>query len=71
MVITDHFTPVSVRTHTSEPVPFAMYHSGMADGGQGACSHKRGFNEAAAARTGIFVDRGHELMDYLVNKKKL
>lgn len=71
MVITDHFTPVSVRTHTAEPVPFAMYHSGMVEGGPGACTHNRGFNEASAARTGIFVDRGHELMDYLVNKKTL
>lgn len=70
MVITDHFTPVSVRTHTSEPVPFAMYHSGMASG-QGTGAHDRGFNEASAARTGIFADRGHELMDYLVNKKTL
>jgi len=43
MVISDHPTPVSVKTHTREPVPFAICGDGLE--GEGA----KGYNEKACA----------------------
>jgi 2,3-bisphosphoglycerate-independent phosphoglycerate mutase len=57
LVLPDHPTPISVRTHTEDPVPFVIYSSG-----------KRfetgvdGFDEVSAQKTGIFVEKGFELM---------
>ncbi len=56
MAITDHPTPVLLKTHTSDPVPFAIYSNGggsvMSGGGSGAAS----FNEKAAIGTGRLVE---------------
>jgi len=60
MVLPDHNTPVSVRTHTSEPVPFAMIGKGIDPNGAQA------YNETAAKATGLVFEHGHELMEYLI-----
>lgn len=58
MVLPDHPTPLSLRTHTSEPVPYIIYRKG---------SHKAsgiaGYDEFQAQRTGIYIDKGYTLMD--------
>ena len=60
MVMPDHFTPISVRTHTREPVPFLMYHSQKALGGG------RPYNEKSAAESGIYYPEASALMrDFL------
>jgi len=56
LLLPDHYTPVRVRTHTPEPVPFALYRS---DAPQ---ARARGFNEVEAAETGLVLDEGHCLM---------
>ncbi|MBI4775101.1 MAG: cofactor-independent phosphoglycerate mutase [Deltaproteobacteria bacterium] len=58
LLITDHNTPISVRTHTSEPVPFAVLDSSdlLEE------NPDRSFDETAAARTGDVVEAAHELM---------
>jgi len=62
LVLPDHPTPLAVRTHTSDPVPFAWCGSGIE--GDGVVS----FNERnAAASTLQFVD-GHELMPQFVKQ---
>ncbi|MHB8158236.1 MAG: cofactor-independent phosphoglycerate mutase [Desulfocucumaceae bacterium] len=60
MVLPDHPTPLSVMTHTSDPVPYVIYDSGelMRDTGLTYCE------EAAAG--GTFVHRGHDLMDFFI-----
>ena len=51
LVITDHPTPVELKTHTPEPVPFAM-----ADGrALGARAGERKFSEPGAAAAGLVV----------------
>lgn len=60
MVLPDHPTPLSLRTHTSEPVPFVIYDSTKLRGGQAV------YNEKTAAQTGIFVEKGHTLMDIFI-----
>ena len=60
MVMPDHFTPISVRTHTREPVPFLMYHSQKALGGG------RPYNEKSAAESGVYYPEASALMrDFL------
>ena len=59
MILPDHPTPLSLRTHTAEPVPFVIYDSRKQTGGQDG----RVFTEDSAGATGIYVDKGHTLMD--------
>ncbi len=61
MVLPDHPTPISIRTHTREPVPFAIYSS----------SEKAdyvGKYDEFAAKEGIFgLMEGHSLMNLLIS----
>ena len=58
MVVTDHNTPLSVRTHTTEPVPYAMQGTGIAR----PSKKTGGFNEAGASRRPHRIDEGHLLL---------
>jgi len=62
LVMPDHPTPLNLRTHTSEPVPFVIYSPDMNYRLQ--CN---GFNEVDAKATGIVVDRAHTLLAMMVN----
>ncbi|MDI6799591.1 MAG: cofactor-independent phosphoglycerate mutase [Actinomycetota bacterium] len=62
LIAPDHPTPVSVRTHTSEAVPFLVYDS--TDEREGATS----FDEAQAKRSPIKVTAGFKLMGELLSK---
>ena len=55
MVMPDHYTPVSLRTHVDPPVPFVF----AGGGGPRAPA----FGETAAAATGLFLESGAALMD--------
>ncbi len=64
LVLPDHPTPIKKMTHTGEAVPFILFDSRGA-----ACSgglSGAGYNEKAAAATGLVVEEGHELMNRLV-----
>ncbi len=60
LVMPDHYTPVSVGTHTREPVPFAIYDS-LAPQEQRRVS---GFDEPSAEKSadGVLDARAQELM---------
>lgn len=60
LVMPDHPTPISVRTHTADPVPFML--SGRGFTGNGATR----FTERDAAATGLLVDPGYTIMRKLV-----
>jgi len=62
MVLPDHATPISVRTHTSEPVPFAMYGKGV------EAAQASGFSESAAASSKLNFDSGAGLTEYFLKK---
>ena len=57
LVAPDHYTPIVKRSHVGEAVPFLIW-----PGPGGAASGAAGFTEAEAAKTGVFVERGHELL---------
>ena len=66
MVTTDHYTPISVRTHTTEPIPFAICGAGISASPHGA----GGFNEKNAAARGLFVQEGYRLIERLIPYSK-
>ena len=53
----DHATPLRLRSHTSEPVPFVIYNS-TAERDSGVTA----YSEEEAKKTGIFIEEGHTLM---------
>lgn len=59
MVLPDHPTPVELRTHSSEPVPFMVYSSKKSANGV------TGFSEHTAEATGLFIPEGFKLLEYL------
>ncbi len=62
LVLCDHFTPLAVRTHTREPVPFALYDSRTAG------DQPRPFTEAAAKNSGLLLEQGADLLPRLLGK---
>lgn len=62
LILPDHPTPVSIRTHTGDSVPYLLYDSTAPQ------SHTWHYNEAEAAQTDNYVEEGHTLIDYLLSK---
>ena len=65
LVLPDHPTPVAIRTHSQEPVPFLFY---PAPAGLSSFPGRR-FTEADAKATGQFLDAGTRLIAYLLAGK--
>ena len=63
LLITDHFTPVSVRTHTTEPVPFVFFDS---DDSYNSSTPVSGYNEAEAEKQGLLLEHAYMLMDEFI-----
>jgi len=60
LVMPDHFTPISIKTHTREPVPFAIYSSDE------STDNAERFDEFAA-KEGVFgLVEGYRLMSLLI-----
>lgn len=62
LVLPDHPTPICVRTHTSDSVPYMLYDS------TNLLDKSWNYNEDEAKESGNFVAKGHELIDYLFSK---
>lgn len=60
MILPDHPTPIRVRTHTAEPVPYLLYDNRKKMGSQEL------YSEKAAEQTGIVWKDGYKLIDYLL-----
>ena len=64
MLITpDHPTPLSVMTHVGDPVPYIIY-----DSGKQVRSGANAYDESEAAKTGVFIDGGVNLMKRFLQK---
>jgi len=63
MVLPDHPTPIRTRTHSIDPVPFMIYSSEKNHSGADR------FSEADAAKTEIYVPKGHSLMELLTSSE--
>lgn len=59
LILPDHPTPIKVRTHVAEPVPYLLYDSTAPQ------SHSWRYNEKEAAESGNRVEHGWDMMKYL------
>lgn len=62
LILPDHPTPLSTRTHASDPVPFLLYQKSRPVAGLSCLS------EETAAKTGLVVEQGFTLLDRLIEK---
>jgi 2,3-bisphosphoglycerate-independent phosphoglycerate mutase len=62
LVMPDHPTPIKLRTHTGDPVPFLIWGKGVKANGASR------FTEAEGKKTGIFVSDGYKIMESLFRK---
>jgi len=60
MILPDHPTPLDVRTHTNEAVPFLIYQPG------GSASGAAGYNEEAARASGLHIEEAWRLMEIFI-----
>ncbi len=66
VVTMDHMTPISIRTHTSDPVPILLYDSRQNSGCGRSFSEKECQQEMET--TDGEIRTGHHLMDYLLER---
>ena len=62
LVVPDHPTPLHLRTHTGDPVPFVFYEKLMH-----APSGIDSYDEVNASKTNLFISEGHKLMSMFLN----
>jgi 2,3-bisphosphoglycerate-independent phosphoglycerate mutase len=62
MLLPDHPTPITLKTHAADPVPFVIYQSGKSKTETSTIV----FDEPIANTTGIFFEEGYCLMDHFV-----
>ncbi|MCX7923368.1 MAG: cofactor-independent phosphoglycerate mutase [Clostridia bacterium] len=60
-VLPDHPTPLALRTHTSEPVPYIIYEKNSEK-----TSGVKGYDEFQAKETGLLIEEGYTLMDRFI-----
>lgn len=60
LVLPDHPTPVRVRTHVSDPIPYLLYDSTRDLGGKAVR-----YDEKTGQESGIMVEKGHTLIRHL------
>ena len=60
VILPDHPTPVSIRTHTADSVPYLLYDSRKQE------NRNWRYNEREAAGAGNYIEKGHKLIDYLL-----
>lgn len=63
LVCPDHPTPLSIRTHTSTPVPYLIY-----DSKNEINSGVKVFCEKEARETGNYIEKGFTMMNYFLKK---
>jgi 2,3-bisphosphoglycerate-independent phosphoglycerate mutase len=59
MVLPDHPTPIVIRTHTGDDVPYLLYDSTKPR------NESWHYNEAEASKSGYYIAKGHEAVNHL------
>ena len=60
LVLPDHATPIAVKTHVSDDVPFGIYGKDIAAG------NFLSYSEKEALKSALYFPAGHELMGYFI-----
>ena len=56
LIMPDHATPLKLRTHTNDPIPFLMYHK------KGEVKGRDEFTEQTCKETGVYIEDGHNIL---------
>lgn len=64
LVMPDHPTPLAIKTHTSDPIPYILYSSKNAEQISGLTS----YTEAEAKKTGNFIENGYTIINKLLER---
>jgi 2,3-bisphosphoglycerate-independent phosphoglycerate mutase len=67
LVTPDHPTPLKIRTHTSDPVPFAIYRN--RDWKDQKNLSAKNYSEKSAKETGLLIGEGHRLLKMIVTEE--
>ncbi|MDD5093429.1 MAG: cofactor-independent phosphoglycerate mutase [Dehalococcoidia bacterium] len=59
LVMPDHPTPIKLKTHVPDPVPFVLWGPGFESNGA------KSYSENIARSNGLFIEKAHELMGML------
>ena len=62
LVLPDHPTPVAIRTHVSDPVPYMLYDSTKPQ------NNTWNYNEKEAKQSGNYIAEGHTIINHLFEK---
>lgn len=62
LVCPDHPTPLSLMTHTNDPIPFMIYHK------LAPAKGVESYSEKTAKQTGLFISEGHTLMQKFIEE---
>lgn len=68
LIVTDHLTPISTRTHSSEPVPFLIVDDLKTEGSVAGGAEK--FCERTAGATNRHLNSGVELFSLFMNSRR-
>lgn len=69
LILPDHYTPVNLRTHVSDPVPFLLYSSRSGDMDLKHRGQFETYDETAGQHTSLRFAEGHQLMGYFLGAK--
>ena len=64
MVLPDHPTPVELKTHTSDPVPFVLVKDSDFEE-----KNDYIYSEKDADKSGIYYEKGHKLISEIIENK--
>lgn len=62
LIMPDHATPLSLRTHTNDPIPYLIYRKNNEKSGNEV------FNEKTCKSSGIYIDKGHTLLEKMIKE---
>ncbi len=65
MILPDHPTPIEIKTHAKEPVPYLLYSSLKNN-----CTNSSLYSEKEGEKSGIFIEKGYKLIDRMINYAK-
>ncbi len=63
LILPDHPTPISLKTHTADPVPFIFY-----DSEKVRDSGITSFDEVSAKNAGLYIEDGFKLMEMMIKE---
>ena len=62
LIMPDHATPLELRTHTNDPIPFLMYHK------KGEVEGKDEFTEQTCKDTGVYIEDCHNILSMFLKR---